>query len=121
MLVAFFAEDGASYSLEPQGCVLLKPLSPETWYLGSLTSDPRLQKSGSGRALLTGAEQYAVEQGARTMQMTVVQVRDTLIAWYERRGYRLTGETRPFPYGDTRFGVPLRDDLAFVVLEKALM
>ena len=50
--------------------------------------------------------------------MTVVNVRDILIAWYERRGYTLTGEMRPFPYGDERFGRPLRDDLYFVVLEK---
>lgn len=52
--------------------------------------------------------------------MTVVNVRDTLIAWYIRRGYFLTGETEPFPYDDNRFGTPLRDDLAFVVLEKVL-
>ena len=50
--------------------------------------------------------------------MTVVNVRDILIEWYERRGYALTGETRSFPYGDERFGKPLRDDLHFVVLQK---
>ena len=54
------------------------------------------------------------------MRMKVVSVRDTLTAWYERRGYHLTGETSPFPYGDTRFGSPRRDDLCFVVLEKSL-
>ena len=52
--------------------------------------------------------------------MTVLHVRDTLIAWYQRRGYTLTGETKPFPYDDNRFGTPLRDDLYFVVLEKHL-
>ena len=53
--------------------------------------------------------------------MTVVSVRETLIAWYERHGYRRTGETERFPYDDTRFGVPLRSDLEFVVLEKRLV
>jgi hypothetical protein len=53
--------------------------------------------------------------------MTVVNVRDTLIAWYVRRGYTLTGETEPFPYGDIRFGVPRRDDLHFVILRKRLV
>ena len=43
--------------------------------------------------------------------MTVISVRDELIAWYERRGYRRTGELSPFPYGDERFGIPQRDDL----------
>ena len=52
--------------------------------------------------------------------MTVIWLRTTLIAWYERRGYVLTGETKPFPYGDDRWGVPQRDDLYFVVLEKRL-
>jgi hypothetical protein len=50
-----------------------------------------------------------------------VNVRETLIAWYRRRGYRETGETEPFPYGDDRFGTPLRNDLHFVVLAKDLI
>jgi hypothetical protein len=52
--------------------------------------------------------------------MIVMNIRHTLIAWYQRRGYALTGETVPFPYGDSRFGEPKRDDLSFVVLEKRL-
>ena len=54
------------------------------------------------------------------MRMTVISLRDELIAWYERRGYRRTGEYKPFPYGDARFGIPKRDDLCFEWLEKAL-
>jgi hypothetical protein len=50
--------------------------------------------------------------------MTVVHLRDTLIAWYQRRGYALTGETKPFPVGE-RFGKPQRP-LEFVVLEKEI-
>ena len=52
--------------------------------------------------------------------MSVVNVRATLIAWYQRRGYVLTGETQPFPYDDQRFGRPLRNDLSFVLLEKQI-
>ena len=52
--------------------------------------------------------------------MSVLSVRDTLIAWYERRDYRLNGQTKPYPYGDDRWGRPLRDDLAFVELEKVI-
>jgi ribosomal protein S18 acetylase RimI-like enzyme len=103
-----------------QGCVSLKAASPEKWYLGSLTVRPDLQKSGFGRELLAAAENYAAAQGARTIEMTVVHVRESLIAWYERRGYRRTPETRPFPYSDTRYGTPTRSDLVFVVLEKHL-
>jgi hypothetical protein len=70
--------------------------------------------------LLTAAEDFAKERGAHRICMAVVNVRTTLIAWYERRGYALSGETRPFPYGDERFGRPLRDDLHFVVIQKDL-
>ena len=52
--------------------------------------------------------------------MTVITQRAELIAWYERRGYALTGERRPFPAHDPRFGKPRRDDLEFVVLGKPL-
>ncbi len=102
------------------GCVWLEPLATGNWYLGSLSIDPQQQNSGLGRSLLQMAEQWAKNRGARVIEMHVVNVRDTLIAWYERRGYHLTGVTHPFPYGDHRFGTPLRDDLGFVVLEKQL-
>ena len=103
-----------------RGCVWLEPMAEGTWYLGSLCIDPEQQNAGQGRALLAAAEAWARERGAARVRMTVVNVRDTLIAWYVRRGYRLTGENAPFPYGDNRFGTPLREDLAFVVLEKDL-
>jgi ribosomal protein S18 acetylase RimI-like enzyme len=103
-----------------QGCVSLQALSLEKWHLGSLTVDPELQNTGFGRKLLGSAEDYAAMRGARTIEMTVVNIRDALISWYERRGYRLTDETRSFPYGDHRYGTPTRSDLKFVVLEKHL-
>jgi ribosomal protein S18 acetylase RimI-like enzyme len=104
----------------PIASVWLEPTGDDVWYLGSLTIDPALQNSGAGRRMLAASEGWVSARGGRTIRMTVVHVRDTLIAWYLRRGYRLTGETEPFPYDDARFGVPLRDDLHFVVLEKTL-
>ncbi|RVT94575.1 GNAT family N-acetyltransferase [Sphingomonas crocodyli] len=98
------------------GTVWIEPAGEGAWYLGLLTVRPDLQAGGIGRRLLEGAEDAARALGGRTMRMTVVHIRDTLIAWYQRRGYALTGETLPFPYGD-----PPRDDLSFVVLEKALI
>jgi ribosomal protein S18 acetylase RimI-like enzyme len=102
------------------GTVWLYPNKDNAWYLGLLTVRPELQNRQLGRRLLSGAEDFARERGATSIRMTVVNVRHTLIAWYERRGYTLTGETQPFPYDDQRFGKPLRDDLHFVVLEKKL-
>lgn len=102
------------------GSVWLEPVGNDIWYLGSLTVDPNLQNSGMGRQLLAAAEKWAEHRGAAIIKMTVVNVRHGLIQWYGRRGYHLTGETKPFPYDDHRFGVPQRDDLEFVVLEKML-
>jgi GNAT superfamily N-acetyltransferase len=101
------------------GCVWLEPLADGAWYLGSLASDPDRQNAGQGRIILSAAEQWVRERGGLRIRMTVVNVRAPLIAWYVRRGYRVTGETEPFPYGDNRFGTPLRDDLSFVILEKS--
>ena len=46
-----------------QGCVSLHALSPQKWYLGSLTVDPALQNAGFGGQLLRSAEQYAFARG----------------------------------------------------------
>lgn len=103
-----------------QGCVSLEPAAEGVWYLGTLSVDPRLQNSGFGRRLLGAAEDWAAGQGAALIRLKVVNARDALIAWYVRRGYRLTGETLPFPYDDRRFGTPRRDDLTFVILDKTI-
>ena len=103
------------------GCVWLEPLDERTWYLGSLAADPERQNAGLGRTMLAAAEEWVRVHGGLHIRITVVNVRDTLIAWYLRRGYRLTGEIEAFPYGDDRFGTPLRNDLAFVVLVKDLV
>jgi len=90
-------------------------------YFGMFAVSPVLQGSGIGRRVLAAAEREArTLWNVREMQMTVISVRDELIAWYERRGYRRTGERQPFPYGDERFGRPRRPDLEFVVLAKPL-
>jgi ribosomal protein S18 acetylase RimI-like enzyme len=102
-------------------CCLVEPRPPTGSYFGMFAVRPTLQSGGIGRRLLEAAEQRAVERwAARTMEMTVIQQRTELIDWYVRRGYRLTGQSRPFPYGDVSKGLPRRDDLVFVVLAKTL-
>jgi ribosomal protein S18 acetylase RimI-like enzyme len=89
-------------------------------YLGMLAVQPGSQGQGWGRQILAEAERVArADWSASTMTMTVIAQRPELIAWYQRRGYLPTGETKPFPYDD-RGGVPKRSDLHFVVLAKPL-
>lgn len=89
-------------------------------YLGMFSVKPDLQGGGVGKLLLAEAERIARDEWRLpAMRMTVIDIRDELIAFYERRGYRRTGVTKPFPYGDERYGIPKRDDLRFEILEKA--
>lgn len=97
------------------GCVWLEPHDDGVWYLGLLTVRPDQQDRGLGRAMLSKSEEAVRQGGGSLVEMTVVHVRDTLIAWYRRCGYVLLSETRPFPYGD-----PPRGDVHFVVLRKTL-
>jgi GNAT superfamily N-acetyltransferase len=103
------------------GCCEIEQRPGRVAYFGMFAVQPQLQGGGIGGLLLEHAESRVRELwGATTMEMTVIAQRTDLIAWYERRGYARTAETRPFPYGDEAFGLPLRDDLVFVVLAKPL-
>jgi GNAT superfamily N-acetyltransferase len=94
----------------------LERQSAATAYLGMFAVRPGQQGSGIGRVVLREASRRAATWGCTELRMTVIRQRTDLIAWYVRRGYRPTGETLPFPYGDERFGRPRRDDLEFAVL-----
>ncbi|UFQ14291.1 MULTISPECIES: GNAT family N-acetyltransferase [Streptomyces] len=90
-------------------------------YFGMFAVSPAEQGAGLGKLIIAEAERVAREEwGADEMHMTVISVRDDLIAWYERRGYRRTGKMTPFPYGNERFGIPQRADLEFELLVKEL-
>ena len=103
------------------GCVQISDRGDGLAYLGMLSVDPARQAGGLGRRLVAAAEVAARDQfGAARMEMTVIVQRTELIAWYQRLGYVRTGETRPFPATDPRFGLPRRDDLAFTVLARSL-
>ena len=119
-LAAIIADPAERFLLATDGdviaaCVQLSDKGDGVAYLGFLAVEPRGQARGLGRAMIDAAEDAARAFGATRMEMTVVDRRATLIAFYERRGYALTGETRPFPV-DLLEGEPL----AFVVLAKAL-
>ena len=103
------------------GCVQVNDKGNGLTYLGMLSVDPDRQGAGLGRRLIAAAEAEARSTfKASRMEMTVIVQRTELIDWYVRCGYRKTGETRPFPATDPRFGLPRRDDLAFVVLARDL-
>ncbi|GLQ89649.1 GNAT family N-acetyltransferase [Dyella flagellata] len=90
-------------------------------YFGMFAVHPPRQGGGLGRLMLSEAERYARQAWqCKAMHMKVIDARSDLMAWYERRGYRRTGEYSPFPYGEERYGIPRRDDLKFELMVKEL-
>jgi ribosomal protein S18 acetylase RimI-like enzyme len=127
------AEDVSSSIERPRSVILLVEQNSEmlacahvaeedgAGYFGMFSVQPHLQGAGIGKRMLAEAERVVRDDwGLPAMRMTVIDIRDELIAFYQRRGYRRTGIFKPFPYGDARFGLPKRDDLRFEVLEKVL-
>lgn len=97
------------------GCINVARLTDETAYLGLLCIDPPRQADGLGRMLIAAAEDTARDIfGCTRIEMTVITLRPELIAYYERRGYVSTGETRAFP-------VPVDPPLTMTVLAKPLV
>jgi ribosomal protein S18 acetylase RimI-like enzyme len=102
------------------GCCHVRAGTDDRAYLGLLAVRPRLQGRGTGRALVAEAEGIAAKRWrARQMRLRVIVQREDLIAWYQRLGYRLTGERSPFPYDKPGVGAR-RSDLEFVALAKPL-
>ena len=99
------------------GCVNLQK-HPRGIYLGMFSVDPDQQGAGIGKKLLMAAESHAKTVGSPTIYMYVISVREELINWYKRYGYRETGERVPFPEDDLT-GQHLQD-LEFMILEKAM-
>ena len=119
------ARDGSRVVLAERDGALLAcahvAIDGDAGYFGMFSVVPGLQGGGIGKQVLAECERIVRDEWRLpAMRMTVIDVRDELIAFYERRGYRRTGILKPFPYGDARFGAPKRGDLRFEVLEKVL-
>ncbi len=101
------------------GSVLLQK-KDEAVYLGMFVVRPDLQGNGIGKHFLNAAERIAQQEwGVSKITMSVITRRPELIAFYERRGYRRTGEVLPFP-DDPAAGIPKVPNLQFEMLEKDL-
>lgn len=77
------------------GFVYLEQVKNKRLYLGMLTVNPNLQASGIGRQLLNAADEHARRLDCEAVKISVITSRAELIAWYERRGFKATGEVFP--------------------------
>jgi ribosomal protein S18 acetylase RimI-like enzyme len=89
--------------------------------LGMFVVEPGLQGQGVGKSLLALAEKTARQEwGANRMVMYVITLRHELIAFYQRRGYRQTGDFKPFPVNPAAW-TPKVNGLQLEMLEKDLI
>jgi ribosomal protein S18 acetylase RimI-like enzyme len=77
------------------GCVYVE-LRGERGYFGLLAVDPQFQRAGLGSRLISVAEEYCRAEGCQFMDLTIVNLRTELPAFYRRLGYAESG-TLPFP------------------------
>lgn len=95
-------------------------------YIGMFAVHPTLQGKGVGNQILQAAETFAgrhlsseVTAGKTTLSMSILSQRPELLAYYERRGYALTGESMPFPE-DGNNGEPKVKGLRLLELVKQI-
>jgi len=90
-------------------------------HIGMLAVNPVWQCNGLGKQMLTQAEAYAGRYfNVEKCVLVVIELRDELIAFYQRRGYRKTGRTIDYAAlcGDTCDGKI--DGMQLIVLEKCV-
>lgn len=102
----------------PIGCCHLERESDTDAYFGLFAVEPELQGMGLGARILAQAEAQARAWGCGNMRIQVIGGRTELISWYQRRGYRPTGRTFPFPdHPDDR---PVQAGLRFLEMRRDL-
>lgn len=102
------------------GCANIT-MHPHCVYLGMLSVQPLLQGHGIGRQILAEVETIARSSNIPSVRITVIHLREDLIAYYARRGYKPTGCVHPFPMLEENFGLPKVPHLELVEFEKRLI
>lgn len=101
-------------------CLERHPEQSGVVQLGMIAVSPLLQNRGYGKMMILAAEKLAAEQwAAEIAEMRVISMRQELIAFYQRLGYQLTGETLPFPFQPDMWQ-PQVENMQLMTLRKVL-
>lgn len=101
------------------GCIGLN-FDSSSVEIGTFAIDPTIQNLGYGREMLNYVETCITQNysSVRRLIMYVLDVRSELMAYYQRRGYQITGRTEPYPI-DADVGQPLVP-IKLIEMEKAI-
>lgn len=98
-------------------CICLEEKENQV-YIGTFAVNPAFQNQGIGDQVLRFAEAYATNQlGSKRLMMVVISQREELISFYERRGYKRTGDISEYPV-HLNVGIPVVEGLMIECLEK---
>jgi len=87
-------------------------------YISAFAVLPSYQNMGIGKQVLSQAEEYAANQfKAKELILVVVSQRQELIEYYERRGYKRTGQISKYPV-HLNVGIPIIEGLTIEYLSK---
>jgi len=87
-------------------------------YIGMLACEPNYQGQGIGKEMLFQAEQYSlIHFKSKSFKMKILSSRPELFDFYQRRGYKLSGEFEEF-YSNEGVGFALVTGLKILGLEK---
>ena len=89
--------------------------------IGTFAIDSSIQNLGYGKQMLNYVEVYVAQSCSevRDLIMYVLDVRSELIAYYQRRGYQITGHTEPYPV-NANVGQPLVP-IQLIEMKKAII
>ena len=89
--------------------------------IGTFAIDSSVQNLGYGKQMLNYVEAYVAQSCSevRDLIMYVLDVRSELIAYYQRRGYQITGHTAPYPV-NANVGQPLVP-IQLIEMKKAII
>ena len=88
--------------------------------IGTFAIDSSIQNLGYGKQMLNYVEVYVAQSCMDVRDLIMVlDVRSELIAYYQRRGYQITGHTAPYPV-NANVGRPLVP-IQLIEMKKAII
>ena len=99
--VAEMCSRGEFVVLERPGGLAAAVYVERRGYFGMLAVAPEMQGRGLGKRMVRIAEALCEAQGARTMQLKIINLREELGRWYRSLGYREIG-TEPYQHREVK-------------------
>lgn len=99
------------------GCVQTE-FKNDTVNVGMLCVQPNLQGRGIGKIIIDQVDAFAKNRGCKWSRIVVIGQRKELLEFYQRRGYKLTGEK--IPWDNEGVGNPLVP-IELLLLKKQLL